>query len=94
MTEREFPWFVYIIETDKGHLYTGITTDVERRWQEHLAVANGSGKKGARFFNSQKPVRLCYQEICDSRSSASRREAAIKKMTAAQKRALIETSQS
>lgn len=89
MNEAVKSWFVYIIETDKGHLYTGITTDVERRWQQHLAVAEGTGKKGARFFNSQKPQRICYQETCDNRSNASRREAAIKKMTAAQKRLLI-----
>lgn len=69
-------WAVYIIETENGRLYTGITTDPVRRFNEHL-----SGKGGARFFRTSPAKRLCYQETHPDRSSASRREAEIKKLT-------------
>lgn len=85
MTSAESVWWVYIIETDKGALYTGITTDVARRFAEHLATNEGRGKKGARFFRSQRPLRVAYQEPHESRSAASVREAAIKRLNAAQK---------
>lgn len=81
-------WWVYLIETDKGQLYTGISTDVERRFQEHLATALGESHKGARFFRSQRPLRVVHQEIFSSRSEASQREAAIKRLSAAQKQQL------
>ncbi|MFZ4714379.1 MAG: GIY-YIG nuclease family protein [Bacteriovoracaceae bacterium] len=77
-------WTLYIIETDKGSLYTGITTDLERRFSEHQ-----NGKKGAKFFHSQKAVKICYQESCKNRSLASKREAFIKSLTRVQKLNLI-----
>lgn len=85
-------WFVYMIETDKNHLYTGITTDVERRFQQHINQHSGKGKLGAKFFNSQKPLRVCYTESFSNRSLASQREAAIKRLTRKEKLRLIETS--
>lgn len=80
-------WSVYIILTSRDTLYTGITTDIERRWQEH---SGGSSKRGAKYFNGCKPVDIVYLEDGHDRSSASRREARIKSMTKAQKRRLIE----
>ncbi|BFM15956.1 hypothetical protein R50073_21390 [Maricurvus nonylphenolicus] len=80
-------WQVYIIESTDGRLYTGITTDVERRWQEHL-----SGNKGAKFFRGRSPKALRFVEPGHDRSSASKREAAIKKLSRAQKLELIEAS--
>lgn len=77
-------WAVYIVETDNGRLYTGITTDIERRFKEHQ-----SGKRGARFFRTSQASRICYQETHPDRSSASRREAAIKKLPRKAKLALI-----
>jgi predicted GIY-YIG superfamily endonuclease len=41
------PWFVYIVEAENGHLYTGITTDLERRFNQHQ-----SKQGGARFFHT------------------------------------------
>ncbi|MDO6571679.1 GIY-YIG nuclease family protein [Gilvimarinus sp. 2_MG-2023] len=78
-------WFTYIIENKKGLLYTGITTDMERRWSEHC-----TGKKGARFFHSSPPRVLRWLESHPSRSSASQREAAIKKLNRKAKLSLIE----
>jgi putative endonuclease len=77
-------WFVYMIRTVGGRLYTGITVDVARRWQEHC-----SGKAGAKFFRSDRPETLCLVEAGLTRSTASQREAAIKKLSPAQKRQLI-----
>jgi len=77
-------WCVYIIEACDCRLYTGITNDITRRWQAH-----SSGKGGAKFFRGRKPKTLCYLEGDHSRSSASRREAAIKKLSRRKKEELI-----
>lgn len=78
-------WFVYIILTEKNRLYTGITTDVERRFFEHLGVFVG----GAKFFRSDIPDRILYVKQCKNRSEASIKEAAIKKLTRVQKEILV-----
>ena len=77
-------WFVYIIQNDKGHLYTGITTDVERRFKEH-----SDSKKGAKFFRGRVPVEVVFQKKFKDRSSASKFEALVKKMKRSQKIELI-----
>ncbi len=76
-------WVVYIIETSKNSYYTGITTDMQRRFDEHL---NG---KGAKYFNSCQPIKVIYQETGHTRSSANMREAEIKKLTRYEKEVLI-----
>jgi putative endonuclease len=73
-----------MIRTSDGQLYTGITTDIQRRWQEHL-----TGKGGARYFRARKPETLCFLEEHVDRSSASKREAAIKKLSKAEKELLV-----
>lgn len=78
------PWFLYIIEANDRSLYTGITTDVARRFKEH-----GASGRGARYFNGRNPVAVVYTEECDDRAHASRREFEIKSMSAPQKRQLI-----
>jgi putative endonuclease len=77
-------WYLYIIETQQGKLYTGITVDVPRRFKQHI---NGTG---AKFFRIDKPKTIQYVLMMDDRSSALKREAAIKKLNVKQKRALIE----
>ena len=77
-------WWVYMIRTCDGQLYTGITTDIQRRWQEHT-----SGKGGARYFRTRKPQRVCLLEDHPSRSSASKREAEIKKLAKTAKEQLV-----
>jgi putative endonuclease len=77
-------WSLYIIEASDASLYTGITTDVERRFAEHL-----EGPRGARYFSGRNPLRVIYREDGHSRSSASRREAEIKKLSRRAKQRLI-----
>jgi putative endonuclease len=84
MTNATDNWSIYIIEASDASLYTGITTDVERRFDEH-----SQGPKGARYFNGRNPLRIVYREDGHSRSSASRREAEIKKLSRGQKQHLI-----
>lgn len=78
-------WTVYIIEAADGRLYTGITTDLDRRFGEHAA----DPKKGARFFRVSVPRSIVYKEGGLTRSAASKREAAIKKLKRAEKLKLI-----
>lgn len=85
-------WFVYIVRTHCDTLYTGITTDVERRFGEHVASFNGVSKKGAKYFRGRKPKELVYTEPCENRSMASKRECEIKKMNTLAKKKLIERS--
>ena len=77
-------WYVYIIKASDGSLYTGITTDVRRRFNEHC----GSGK-GARFFRGRQPIAVVYTENHPDRSSALRREIAIKNLSRGGKLDLI-----
>lgn len=79
-------WQVYIILCSDGSLYTGITTDAERRFAQHLAGT------GAKYFRGRAPLRLVYQENGHDRSSASRREVEIKGLRAQEKRRLIALS--
>jgi len=76
-------WAVYIIETSDGSYYTGISTDVKRRFDQHL---NG---KGAKFFHTCKPIKIAFQESGHTRSSASKREIEIKQLNHEQKKGLI-----
>ncbi len=85
MVKKKKPsWEVYIIQTKSGQLYTGITTDLERRFQDHL-----EGKKGARFFRFSNPEKILYRESHPNRSKATKREIEIKKMSRPQKLKLI-----
>lgn len=78
-------YFVYIVQCADGTLYTGYTTDPDRRLAEHNA---GTGR-GARYTRARRPVTLVYQEMWDSRSVAQRREVMLKRMTRDMKLALI-----
>ncbi len=77
-------WSLYIIEASDASLYTGITTDVERRFAEHV-----ERRRGAKFFGGRQPLRVVYREDGHTRASASRREAEIKQMSRRQKQALF-----
>lgn len=73
-----------MIEADDGSLYTGVTTDIARRFREHQGAGDRRGR-GARFFNGRSPVAVVYLEPQANRGSALSREAAIKKMKRADK---------
>lgn len=79
-------WHVYIILCSDASLYTGITTDVERRFDQHATGA------GAKYFRGRSPLRVVYSEAGHNRSSASSREAQIKKLRPDDKRSLIISS--
>lgn len=81
-------WYVYIIESTDDRLYTGITTDVLRRWREHSGLSNES-KKGAKFFRGRKPQSLVFVIASDNRSIASKEEVAIKSLSRKDKLVLI-----
>ena len=89
MTKPADNWSLYIIEACDRSLYSGITTDVERRFSEHL-----EGPRGARYFNGRKPMKILYREDGHDRVSASRREAEIKKLSRRAKQQLIALAQS
>lgn len=77
-------WVVYIVESARGTLYTGVTTSLERRLGEHA-----SGRRGARFFRLAAPAAVRYVEAAVDRAAAQRREAAIKRLPRRAKLALI-----
>lgn len=76
-------YWVYILRCRDGTLYTGITNDVDRR-----AAAHNSGR-GAKYTRGRGPVAVVYREECADKSAALRREYAIKRLTRAEKLALI-----
>lgn len=77
------PYVVYMLECEDGSLYTGITTDLMRRFAEHTQGI------GSHFTRAKKAMRIVYQEEQPSRSLAQRREAEIKKWPRAKKLAFI-----
>jgi putative endonuclease len=76
-------WQVYIILCSDDTLYTGITTDLQRRLAQHV-----SGR-GAKYFRGRRPVEVVYRESGHTRSTAGRRELEVKTLVRAEKRILI-----
>lgn len=85
VSEHPLPWFVYILRCRDNSLYTGITTNPDQRLQEH-----NHSTKGAKYTRARRPVFLVYIEPQDSRSKASSREHAIKRLTKKDKELLID----
>jgi putative endonuclease len=79
-------WQVYIILCSDQSLYTGISTDAQRRFQEH------KNQKGAKYFRRCYPQQIVYIESGHDRQTASRREVEIKKMKRADKLKLIDAA--
>lgn len=76
-------WYLYILQCGDGSLYTGITTDVEKRLEMHR-----SGR-GAKYTRGRLPLELKYREECGTHSEALRRELEVKRLSRAEKLALI-----
>lgn len=89
MSNRKSTWYVYMLQCADGTFYTGITTDVSRRVKEH-----NNAKVGAKYTRMRRPVSLVYQREEADRSSASKCEYLIKKLTREEKiKLMIHSSQ-
>jgi len=77
-------YFIYIVRCSDTTLYTGITTDIDRRLHEHNHTA-----KGAAYTSTRRPVKLVYSEGPTNRSKASKREYAIKQLSKKEKEILV-----
>ncbi|MBN4076675.1 GIY-YIG nuclease family protein [Mariprofundus ferrooxydans] len=76
-------WFLYMIRCNKGQLYTGISTDVARRFAEH------ESGKGAKFLRGKAPLRLQFEQCVGSHSEALKVEIQVKKLSKKEKERLI-----
>ena len=77
-------WYLYILRCKDGSLYTGITTDVEKRMEAHQAG------KGAKYTRGRGPLELVYREACGDHSDALKRELEIKRLPREEKLKLIQ----
>ena len=77
-------WFLYVLKCSDSTFYTGITTDINRRINEH-----NSSKKGAKYTRSRRPVELVYWIDFSNRSIAQKAEYRFKKLTHKQKKGII-----
>ncbi len=80
-------WYLYLVRCRDGSLYTGITTDVARRFAEH----QGKGDAGAKYLRGREPLVLVFQKKLGSRSLALGVESKVKKLSKARKEELIRT---
>ncbi len=76
-------WYVYMLRLSDDSLYTGITTDLERRVEEHREG------KGSKYVRSRLPCRIVYKEKTENRSEALKREAEIKSWSKERKEELV-----
>ncbi|MDX8398384.1 MAG: GIY-YIG nuclease family protein [Mariprofundaceae bacterium] len=76
------PWFVYLIRCNGGFLYTGITTDIKRRFAQHQCG------KGAKYLRGKAPLHLVHQQLVGTHSEALKEEIRIKKLPKAKKEIL------
>ncbi len=79
-------WSLYLLRCGDGTLYCGISNDVQKRFAAHQAG------KGARYTRGRGPLELVYEELCGDHAEALRREAQVKRMTRAEKLALLQKS--
>ena len=79
-------WHLYILRCADGTLYTGITTDVDKRFETHCAG------KGAKYTRGRSPLTLVYREECGDHSSALKRELEVKKLSRQEKEQLIQAT--
>lgn len=77
-------WYIYVVRCTDNTLYTGITTDIQRRLNEH-----NREETGAKYTKAKRPVFLAYLETAKNRSQALKREACIKMLSKQQKEDLI-----
>ena len=78
-------WYVHVVRCKDNSLYTGVTTDLERRIHEH----NHDNKQAASYTRARRPVKLVYWETCATRSEALSREASLKQLSKYDKEQLV-----
>ncbi|AWF80637.1 hypothetical protein BTJ40_07330 [Microbulbifer sp. A4B17] len=83
--EPDVHWFLYLVRTASGALYTGITNDMERRFTEHCS----NGPKTAKALRGKGPLSLEYSVVLPDKSTALKIELAIKKWPKSKKEMLI-----
>lgn len=79
-------WYVYIIQTGQGTLYTGIAKDINKRFKEHI----DQGRQCAKYLKGKAPLTLVFQMLVSSKSEALRIEYQIKRLSTAKKQLLIQ----
>lgn len=79
-------WYVYMLQCADGTLYTGVTTDLDRRLAEHNGEVAG---KGAKYTSARRPVHLVYSEVASNRSAAQIKEYALRSLPRHAKLALV-----
>ena len=77
-------WFLYVLQCSDGTLYTGVTTDIDRRLNEH-----NTSSKGAKYTKIRRPVKLVYWIDFKDRSTAQKAEYKFKQLTREQKEKII-----
>ena len=81
------PWYLYVVQCNDGTLYTGVTTDTDRRIREH-----NTSCRGAKYTKTRRPVKLVYKRRYPNRSEAQSAECEFKKMLRGQKLQIIKNS--
>ncbi len=77
-------WYLYMVRCADGSVYTGVSTDVERRWKEHQR----GGSRAARYLRTRRPVDLIFSAMIGDKGAALRAEHAIKRLEKQRKEAL------
>jgi putative endonuclease len=87
MSSSGNPWYLYVVQCNDGTLYTGVTTDTDRRIHEH-----NTSKRGAKYTKTRRPVKLVYKRRYATRSEAQRVEYQFKQMVRGEKIEIIKKS--
>ena len=77
-------WYLYMLRCGDGTLYTGITTDVDKRLEAHRAG------KGAKYTRGRGPLELVYREECGTHSEALKRELEMKRLSREEKQKIVD----
>jgi putative endonuclease len=83
-------WFVYMVRSADGRLYTGVTTDTERRLNEHRQAGTKPKTRGAKYFRGRTGLQMVFKKSVANRSTAQKLEYMIKQLEKPRKEALVQ----
>lgn len=83
-------WFVYMVRSADGRLYTGVTTDPERRLSEHREAGTRPRTRGAKYFRGRSGLQMVFKKSVANRSTAQKLEYRIKQLEKSRKEALVQ----